>query len=292
MTGFGDAVTEVDSVHYAVEIRSINNKFFKAVIRLPDELDGLEAEIDSRLRRKLSRGSITATVKFSDPTASAAYELNIEALQTYIKRLNDLPHAMGQEVPIEVGALINLPGVLQPPSDLESRLEKATPVVLDLVDRACDKLIAMRDREGAMLLADLHRQRAVIESRMRRIEERTPVVVEEYHQRLRQRIQSMLKDAAVTVNESDLIREVAIYAERSDIGEEISRLKAHLAQFGELVDGENGEPVGRTLDFLSQELLREANTIASKSNDAQISRAIVEIKGAIDRIKEQVQNVE
>lgn len=102
----------------------------------------------------------------------------------------------------------------------------------------------------------------------------------------------MLRDATVHVNETDLVREVAIYAERSDIAEEITRLNAHLSQFRDLIDRKNGEPVGRTLDFLAQELLREANTIASKSNDAPISREIVEVKGAIDRIKEQVQNVE
>ncbi len=292
MTGFGEATMDVAPVHYAVEVRSINNKFYKAAIRLPEELEGLEAEIDARLRRRLNRGSITLKVRISDPTASAAYRINIEALQSYIERLGQLPHDVGRPVPIDVAALIQLPGVLQPPTDFESRIERAKPIIHQLIDLACDRLIEMRDREGAMLYEDLHRHYRAICERLERISQRTPVVVEEYHLRLRQRIESMLRDATVHVNETDLVREVAIYAERSDIAEEITRLNAHLSQFRDLIDRKNGEPVGRTLDFLAQELLREANTIASKSNDAPISREIVEVKGAIDRIKEQVQNVE
>lgn len=292
MTGFGEAATEVQSVHYAVELRSINNKFYKAAIRLPEELEGMEAEIDSRLRRRLVRGSITLKVRLSDPTARAAYRINTEALQSYIEYLSRLPHEVGHPVPVDVAALIQLPGVLQPPDDFESRIDTARPIIHELIELACNRLIEMRDREGAMLHQDLHRHHGAIVERLENIARRTPLVVEEYHQRLRQRIESMLKDASVHVNETDLVREVAIYAERSDIAEEITRLNAHLSQFCDLIDSKDCEPVGRTLDFLAQELLREANTIASKSNDAQISRDIVEVKGAIDRIKEQVQNVE
>ena len=292
MTGFGEATTEVQSVHYAVELRSINNKFYKATIRLPEELEGMEAEIDSRLRRRLVRGSITLKVRISDSTARAAYCINTEALQTYIESLGRLPYEVGHPVSIDVAALIHLPGVLQPPADFESRLEAAKPVIHRLLEEACDRLIGMRDREGAMLYEDLHRHYASIGERLECIAQRTPLVVEDYHQRLRQRIESMLAEGSAHVSETDLVREVAIYAERSDIAEEITRLNAHLTQFRDLIDSKNGEPVGRTLDFLAQELLREANTIASKSNDSQISRDIVEVKGAIDRIKEQVQNVE
>ncbi len=125
-----------------------------------------------------------------------------------------------------------------------------------------------------------------------RIEKMAPTVIEEYHQRLRQRIDELLARAELKVVEQDLIREVAVFAERTDIAEEVSRLGAHLEQMQQIVAAPEDEPTGRTLDFLAQELLREANTIASKSNDAAISRAIVEVKGAIDRIKEQAQNIE
>jgi uncharacterized protein (TIGR00255 family) len=191
-----------------------------------------------------------------------------------------------------VTALLSLPGVLQPPADLEMRFESTRPIVLELIDKACDAVIEMRQREGAMLLDDLHMHHSAIQERLERIAARCPDVVAEYNERLRTRIGTMVADAKIAINETDLIREVAIFAERSDTAEEVSRLKAHLAQFVELIDNKKITPIGRTLDFLSQELLREANTIASKSNDASISREIVEIKGAIDRIKEQVQNVE
>jgi uncharacterized protein (TIGR00255 family) len=204
-----------------------------------------------------------------------------------------LPHNDGHVISVDITSLILLPGVLHPPSNLEERLGQFHDVILELLNETCDKVLAMRTREGVMLLEDLHFHRTAIEGRLAIIAERAPVVIDEYHTRLRQRVEGMLESAGAAVEPADLIREVAVYAERSDISEEISRLSAHLMQFQELIDdGTRGAPVGRTLDFLAQEMLREANTIASKSNDAQISREIVEIKGAIDRIKEQVQNVE
>ncbi len=293
MTGFGEAHHEVDGVHYSVEIRSLNNKFFKAGIRLSDDFQGLEPQIDSLLRRRLGRGSITLTLRCSDTTAQAAYEINIEALHAYRSQLNALKDDDGRNTHVDIAALLDLPGVLQPPSNLEDRLESMRDPLLGIVREACEKLLAMRAKEGEGLHTDLHAHREVIQDRLNKIGERAPSVVEEFHQRLRQRIESMLTDAGVAINDVDLIREVAVYAERSDISEEVQRLSAHLDQFRELIDNDSrNEPIGRTLDFLAQEMLREANTIASKSNDAEISRDIVEIKGGIDRIKEQVQNVE
>jgi len=293
MTGFGEAHREVDGVHFAVELRSLNNKFFKASIRLPEDFQGLEPEVDSVLRRRLVRGSITVTLRCSDTTAAAAHDVNTEALQSYRDRIDSLPHEAGHPIRVDVASLLYLPGVLQPPANLEDRLEHFREPLLQMVEEACTALIDMRDREGSNHRRDLHAHREAIEKRLNKIAERAPNVVEEFHQRLRQRVESRLKDAGAQVDDVDLIREVAVYAERSDVNEEVSRLSGHLAQFRELIDdGARMDPVGRTLDFLTQEMLREANTIASKSNDSEISRDIVEIKGAIDRIKEQVQNVE
>ncbi len=292
MTGFGEANAEIDGIHYSVEIRSLNNKFFKTTVRLPEEIQLIEPEIDSNLRRLLIRGSITCTFRYSDTTKNAAYEVNTQALQTYIDRLSDLPHKSGQEIPIDVTNLMSLPGVLQPPSHMEQRIDRIRPVLLDLITNACNAVIEMRTTEGAHLHRDLHKHRECVKTKLNSIAKRAPDVIEEYHQRLKLRIETMLEDAAVPINETDLIREVAVYADRSDISEEISRLDAHLIQFRDLIDSNASEPIGRTLDFLAQEMLREANTIASKSNDSQISRDIVEVKGSIDRIKEQVQNVE
>jgi uncharacterized protein (TIGR00255 family) len=205
---------------------------------------------------------------------------------------------------VDVGALLSLPGVLQRPTNEEERIARARAAFLPLVERACRGLLQMRSTEGDALRDDLLRQRDLIGARLAAIEQRAPGVVAEYEARLKARIDALLQAADISVEPAELIREIAVYAERTDIAEEISRLKGHLEQFNDLVgDGsapaakaaggdEADRPVGRTLDFLSQEMLREANTIASKSPDSAISRGIVEIKGAIDRIKEQVQNVE
>jgi uncharacterized protein (TIGR00255 family) len=290
MTGYGDASAQVDGVHYFVEVRSLNNKYFKATIRLADEFQGLEAEMESRLRERVSRGTVTLTARCTDASASAAYEINAKALARYIEQLKAVQIDGG--IKLDIGPLLSLPGVLQPPADEESRLDRARATFLPLLDKAAEALIAMREREGRVLVADLDDQKNYIAERLAVIAKLAPAVVAEYQARLKARIETMLREADATVEPGDLIREIAVYAERTDIAEEIKRLGAHLDQFESLISTKDGRPIGRTLDFLAQEMLREANTIASKSPDAAISRSTVEIKGAIDRIKEQAANIE
>jgi uncharacterized protein (TIGR00255 family) len=292
MTGFGEASAQIDGVHYFVEVRSLNSKFFKAVIRLPDAYQGLEAEMEAALRRRLARGTITLTASCTDVSESAAYEINVPALQRYIEQIRKTPLVAQGAVNIDISALLSLPGVLQPPANEEARLHRARTAFLPLLEKACTVLENMRETEGRALQEDLFHQRDLIAGLLSQIAERAPSVVAEYEARLQARIQTMLQAADLRVEPVELIREIAAYAERTDIAEEIQRLSGHIEQFSELLNAPADKPVGRTLDFLSQEMLREANTIASKSPNSDISRAIVEVKGAIDRIKEQVQNVE
>ena len=292
MTGYGDASAQVGGIHYFIEVRSLNNKYFKASIRLAEEFQGLEAEIESRLREKLSRGTVTMNARCSDASESAAYTINSAALARYIEQLKSVPAVASGEFRVEVSSLLSLPGVLQPPADEEDRVERARAAFLPLLGKAMDALVKMREREGAVVVTDLQSHREFIADRLSLIREKAPSVIAEYEQRLRSRIEALLQEADRRVDPADLVREVAVYAERTDIAEEIHRLSAHLDQFTEILAGRDDRPVGRTLDFLAQEMLREANTIASKSPDASISRCTVEIKGAIDRIKEQAQNVE
>lgn len=291
MTGFGYASTSEDGAHYAVEVRSLNNKYFKAQIRLPDELQGLEAELDAALSHRFSRGSVLLTAHFSDSSANAAAEINTNALQQYLSQFLKLEGVAHGSVRVDVGSLLELPGVIVTGTG-EDLLSRARPVLLKLVDEACDRLMAMRIREGKVLYDELQKHCEMIRSHLEVIVQRVPVTVEMYQQRLQQRINALLADTGAVLREEDLIKEVAFYAERSDIAEEVARLEGHLAQFAEIIDSPSQEPSGRTLDFLAQELLREANTIGSKCLDVEISRRIVEIKSSIDRIKEQVQNVE
>ncbi|MCC6581575.1 MAG: YicC family protein [Phycisphaeraceae bacterium] len=293
MTGFGDASTQMEGVHFTVELRTLNNRYFKAAIRLPDDIAGLEAELESLLRKRINRGTVTLCVKTRMGDDTATPRINDQALLSYLGHLETIRGKVGdQAVSIDLTALLALPGVLQPTDDAVSALDRARRAMTPLLDQACEKLFAMRRQEGLALVEDFRKHIQAIRQRLVLITARAPHVIEEYHQRLRNRVNELLARAELTVIEQDLIREVAVFAERSDVSEELMRLEGHLTQFEQILADGEGEPAGRTLDFLAQELLREANTIASKSNDAQISRAIVEVKGAIDRIKEQVQNVE
>jgi uncharacterized protein (TIGR00255 family) len=289
MTGFGDASAENDGTHYAVEIRSLNNRFFKPVIKLPDTVGGLEPELESMLREKLGRGSITFILKMRSDTAEAAYHLNIPALQTYLKQLQSV-QGLERLVHIDLASLVELPGVCQEPRDETDEILRHGDTIRALAVKAIGKLDAMRRKEGEALFKELMNQIRVIGENLAHIATRAPLVVEDYHRRLLLRINQLLNGAELKVNEGDVIKEVAVFAERADIAEEIQRLSTHCQAFEDSC--RTSEHAGRKLDFIAQELLREANTIASKANDALIARHIVEIKGAIDRLKEQVQNVE
>jgi uncharacterized protein (TIGR00255 family) len=248
--------------------------------------------METLLREKVSRGTVTVNARCSDASESAAYQVNVAALQKYTDQLRQLPQVAKGEITLDITALLSLPGVLQPPANEEERFERARSAFLPLLGKAIEQLVGMREREGRSLVDDLRSHRDYIATRLTEIRGLAPGVVADYEQRLRQRIDLLLKEIDRQVDPADLVREIAVYAERTDIAEEIKRLGAHLDQFGELLTTSQGRPIGRTLDFLAQEMLREANTIASKSPDADISRRTVEIKGAIDRIKEQCQNVE
>jgi uncharacterized protein (TIGR00255 family) len=289
MTGFGDAVAEKSGTHYAIEIRSLNNRFFKAVIKTPDSLSGLEPELETLLREQLGRGSVTYILKMRSDSAEAAYKINTQALKAYIEQLQAVMGIDGV-LKLDVGSLLTLPGVCQEPRDDTDEMERHGPIVRELTVKAILKLNAMRKREGEALFNDLMKHAKVISSNLSEIAKRAPSVVEEYHKRLAQRVNQLVQKAELKVDERDLIKEVAVFAERADISEEIQRLTSHLEAFETAC--RTGEHPGRKLDFITQEMLREANTIASKANDADIGRRVVDIKGAIDRLKEQVQNVE
>lgn len=289
MTGFGDATQQQDGTHYAVEIRSLNNRFFKAVIKLPDAVSGLEPEVETLLREKLGRGSITCILKMRVDGAEAAYVINQAALQSYMQQLHQVT-TLGEAVRIDMASLLTLPGVCQEPDDNVDHLAKHGEIIRGLIGQAIDKLIGMRRREGQALFEELQKHLGVIASNLGEIEKRAPGVIDEYHRRLTSRVNDLLSKAQLQVQQSDLLKEVAVYAERADIAEEIQRLRHHLKAFESAC--RSTEHAGRKLDFLTQEMLREANTIGSKANDAVIAGHVVEIKGSIDRMKEQVQNVE
>lgn len=292
MTGYGEASAHIDGTHYFVQIRSLNGKYFKATVRLQEEFESLEADLESQLRKQIGRGSVTLKATCTDDTEEAAHELNCKALDRYVEQLNESEHIRSGKVSIEIGSLLGLPGVIQPPSDEGERIGRVREVFARLGKEATGELISMRQAEGEALAEELRSQLRVIEENLEQVKERAPEVVKDYEARLRARMDELLEGSGTPGESVDIIREVASHAERTDIAEEIQRLGGHLEQFSKIIDQQDDKPVGRTLDFMAQELLREANTMSSKSMDTRISRSIVEIKGAIDRIKEQVQNVE
>ncbi len=205
MTGFGTAAMEVDGARYVIEVRSLNSKYFKAVSRVPEELQGLEPELESAVASRLSRGSITLTVRFSDTSADAAAQINTNALQRYFDQLLDVPGVDHDTARIDVGALIALPGVVMSGTG-EQMLEKAKPVLSSLAQEACDKVLAMRSREGRGLHELLHTYRHQVAKRLAVIADRAPKVVELYQERLRDRITVLLAENATAVSDDDLLR--------------------------------------------------------------------------------------
>lgn len=288
MTGYGESQCHDDGVHYALEVRSVNNRYFKASIKLPESLAVLEPEVEKLLRGRLLRGSVTCTLRLRNTSAEAAQDVNVAALQRYVEQLGKV--STRGAVQIDLATVLALPGVCQPPEIDESARERQFGVLSGLVNQAMDKLVEMRRVEGKALHDDLLLHCRRIRENLALVAEQAPQVIKEYHDRLLQRANELLASSSLQLQLDDVRREVAIYAERCDVHEEIARLRSHLDQFERLCDA--GEHAGRKLDFLAQELLREANTIGSKANDATVAHHVVEIKSAIDRLKEQVQNVE
>ena len=289
MTGFGSAQGQVDSVEFDVEVRSVNNRYFKCGIKLPDSHSQVEPAIEKIIRKRLGRGTVTLSVRMRVPPDEAAYDVNVEALGRYVEQLRCIDAGNAAAVRIDLASVLLLPGVCSPPSagDLRKRTEAG---LLDLVTDALDALMMMRSEEGKAVADDLRLHCRTIETSLSTVAAAAPEVLRLYHERLTARVEELMDNGRGKLDDQTLSREVAIFAERSDIAEEVSRLTGHLAQFDQAIDSDG--PVGRKLDFIAQEMLREANTIASKASDVGIAREVVEIKTAVDRIKEQVQNVE
>ncbi len=292
MTGFGAAAADAEGCRFAVEVKSVNNRFFKATVRLPEELSTLEAEIEAAVSRRLGRGSVMVLVRFVPGGAVAAAEVNPDAARSALTALlAALPAELRDRATVDLGALLAVPGVLRT-DGVEKIVEFARPVVLRLLDEACARVLEMRAREGESIRAELGRHGAILRDALAEIARLAPQASLAYQERLRTRMNTLLSEVGAVAAETDLLREVAVFAERSDIAEEVARLTGHLEQFDGVISPSQPEPAGRTLDFLSQEMLREANTIASKSQDVGIARRVVEMKTSIDRIKEQAANAE
>jgi uncharacterized protein (TIGR00255 family) len=290
MTGYGEAQADLNGVSYAVEIKTVNNRYLKTVLKLPEVVAFLEKDIEKLLRKRLARGTVNCVLRLKNVYATALFDIDETTLQAIIMKLSKLKSTADINGTIDVGSLLGLPGIIRPAYPDAEAAEQLRTVVLDITEQAINKVEQMRADEGKFLAADLECNRKAISQDLDRIRSRASIVMREYAEKLRKRVNELLSEVKLQLDEPTLAREVAVLADRSDISEEIARLDSHLQQFAQTFK-EQGQ-VGRRLDFITQEILREANTIASKASDTEIIQQVVDIKCRTDRIKEQVQNVE
>jgi uncharacterized protein (TIGR00255 family) len=290
MTGYGSAEGRLGGVTYAVEISAVNNRYFKPILRLPEALGFLEGDIEKQLRQELSRGTVNYVLRQKGAPAEALFEINERALATLLKRLGKISPTGGVERELDLGGLLSLPGILSPAVPGAALAGRIRRKVLAITRQAMKGLKAMRAAEGTALAADMEQHCRAIKASLEQIRLRSAAGPQQYAEKLRKRVDELLTAAKLKLNDEMVAREVAIFADRADISEEVARLGSHLVQFEKSL--KDNRQAGRKLDFICQEMLREANTIGSKACDADIVHLVVDIKCRIDRIKEQVQNVE
>ena len=290
MTGFGEAHRKNAQLAVSVEVRTINSRYFKLVVRAGEGYSSLEPLVENIVRQHIKRGTVQVSLRIERPRASDEYKLDVDVLNGYREQLQEIYRDWNITQPIAVEPLLELPGVIIENEAGTFEQQRDWPLVSETLDEAMQQMTRMRAEEGEAMAADLSANCVVIANELDAINARAPLVVDSYRARLSDRVSKTLTEFDVTLQPGDLIRELSIYAERSDISEEIVRLRSHLEQFSATL--ELPESAGRKLEFVTQEMFRETNTIGSKANDVQISRHVIEIKASIERIREMIQNVE
>jgi uncharacterized protein (TIGR00255 family) len=290
MTGFGEAHAQSNGIAVAVEVRAINSRHLKLSFRASEGYTALEPEVEAVTREIIRRGTVQLNLRVDRPASSEDYRINTAVVENYRRQLEIYTGRSEWNDPDDLRMLLALPGAVVERGSAERDPREDWSIIEPVLRDALDSLSKMRAEEGVALAADLaHNGRQILDF-LDAIGRRSPEVVQSYQSRLIQRVEQALSELNVTVEPADLIREVALFADRSDISEEIVRLRSHLQQYEAALM--LPESSGRKLEFIAQEMGREINTIGSKANDAEISKLVVEIKTALERIREQIQNVE
>ena len=288
MTGHGRAQQVDEGLSIDAEVRSVNNRFLKVTYKLHESLAFLENQIEGLVREKVRRGSVHVTLRLSGGAVAMANRVSESTLKSYLDQVVRSVGVQGYLISIELGSILQLPGVLLPNPGSEP--EKLTALALSTLGQALDNLNRMRQIEGQQMGKELIESAAKVRAISDQIEARAPHVLIDYRKRLEARVRSALAEMLPTVGEIDVLREVVQFSDRCDIREEIVRLYSHLEQFHSALGDKESQ--GRRLDFLIQELARETNTIGAKANDATIAHGVVSIKTTIEQMRELVQNVE
>jgi uncharacterized protein (TIGR00255 family) len=292
MTGYGEANYQSDSLHLAIELRAVNNRYLKVSLRAGEPYNLLEAEFEKVVRRLIRRGTIQVHLRCQRQFSPQDFQINAVALQSYVRQLRELAGTLGltDNGQTLLSQALALPGVVPEPAAAAFHLEEEWPLIERVLGQALERLQVMRQEEGRAMAQELLQMRDYIAEQLDHIRARVPQVAVLYRDRLLDRVRNLLGELDVQLDRSDLIKEVSIFAERSDIAEEVVRLQSHLDQFQDIIN--EPESAGRKLEFLTQEMFRETNTIGSKASDVEISRQVVEIKGTLEKIRELVQNIE
>ena len=288
MTGFGRAKTSENGLNITVEFKSVNHRYFEFTSRLPKGYMFLDEKLKSFCQQKISRGKLEAAVIIEDNSEGAAIvEVNATYADAYLAAIKNMAQRYHIKNDVKMSSLVTNPELFTVKKQTLPE-ETVTEAVLKTAKEAMDSFISMREAEGERLKKDVKTRTDFILERVAFVEERSPETVKAYREKLEQKIKELIGD--VQVDEQRLLTETAIFADKVAVAEETVRLKSHIKQFCSLLDSD--EPIGRKLDFIVQEMNREANTIGSKAQDIEIAHTVVDIKSEIEKIREQIQNIE
>ncbi|HET9949971.1 MAG TPA: YicC/YloC family endoribonuclease [Longimicrobiales bacterium] len=292
MTGYGEAERQSAAGLLRIEVKTVNHRFFNANIKTPPGFDRYEPVIAEALKRHLARGHVSAHLSLGRPDGGPgpAIQVDLERARAYMGALETLREELGVPGAVDLTLLAHYGDIFRVPERDAAADEVEPDLVAELAEAAAAAVRAMREAEGERLAADLEARLEAIEREVAHVEARAPERLVEQHERLREAVCELTRQ--VEVDEERLAREIAYMAERWDVSEELVRLRSHAELFRAALGADGSEPVGKRLGFLAQEMHREANTIGSKANDAEIARATVSLKEEIERIREQVENVE
>jgi uncharacterized protein (TIGR00255 family) len=293
MTGYGESSHQGNTLAVAIELRSVNNRYLKVSLRAPESYQILEPEFEKAVRKLVRRGTVQVNLRVHRVKETQEQSLRLDILKGYLTQVAKVAQeaSLTQEAcNILMGNVLHLPGIVPEGQVGAKTLDEDWPQIEKTLEIALVKLQSMRSIEGGVMAQELMALRNKICEHLASIKVLIPQVMEAYKDRLLDRVKKLLESTEAQIQPSDLIREVAIFAERSDIAEEVTRLDSHLEQFGKVLEQEEG--AGRKLEFLTQEMVRETNTMGSKAADVKITRHVVEIKGDLERIRELIQNVE
>ncbi len=289
MTGYGSAQLEDGGEILRVEVASTNHRYLKMTLHLPDAFQPYEREVEKLIKDRISRGAVFLSATYQAARPGGDYAVDGSVIQSYKAQLKKLNKELGMDQDVTLGLLLSLPGavVLKENGTASSRRWKA---FRNVFKDAIENMAQMRQTEGGSLGKEIGGRARRLNTSLERVEKQASRIVSDYAARLKKRLKVLLNGSDAKMNDQDVLRETVLFAERSDVTEEVCRLRSHLEQLTQEItkDGE----IGRKLDFITQEMLREVNTIGSKANDAPISKIVVNMKAEIDKIKEQVQNIE